>query len=117
MDGVSKPCLCYCVCVHVDGHRTKLRLRWGASPAPSERRKLDMEPVARKIFKGVLLLEVAGIAGAYFLFHRMDTNQDFRHTMNRRFPSILEVYYKSNEWAGVYGIKEKDQLKWQSSKN
>ncbi|XP_039385717.1 protein CEBPZOS isoform X1 [Mauremys reevesii] len=81
------------------------------------RTALDMEPVARKIFKGVLLLEVAGIAGAYLLFHRMDTNQDFRHTMNRRFPSILEVYYKSNEWAGVYGIKEKDQLKWHSSKN
>ncbi|XP_074920316.1 protein CEBPZOS isoform X2 [Chelonoidis abingdonii] len=78
---------------------------------------LGMEPVARKIFKGVLLLEAAGIAGAYLLFYRMDTNQDFRHTMNKRFPSILEVYYKSNEWAGVYGIREKDQLKWLSSKN
>ncbi|XP_024052756.2 protein CEBPZOS isoform X3 [Terrapene carolina triunguis] len=76
-----------------------------------------MEPVARKIFKGILLLEVAGIAGAYSLFYRMDTNEDFRHTMNRRFPSILEVYYKSNEWAGVYGKREEDQLKWLSSKN
>ncbi|XP_074805079.1 protein CEBPZOS [Natator depressus] len=76
-----------------------------------------MEPVARKIFKGVLLLEVAGVAGAYLLFYRMDTSQDFRHTMNRRFPSILEVYYKSNEWAGIYGIRENDRLKWLSGKN
>ncbi|XP_043399333.1 protein CEBPZOS isoform X1 [Chelonia mydas] len=76
-----------------------------------------MEPLARKIFKGVLLLEVAGVAGAYLLFYRMDTSQDFRHTMNRRFPSILEVYYKSNEWAGVYGIRENDRLKWLSGKN
>ncbi|KAM7172324.1 protein CEBPZOS isoform 3-T3 [Macrochelys suwanniensis] len=51
---------------------------------------LGMEPVARKIFKGVLLLEMAGVAGACFVFYRMDASQDFRHTMNRRFPSILE---------------------------
>ncbi|XP_032661064.1 protein CEBPZOS isoform X1 [Chelonoidis abingdonii] len=115
MGSVPTACLCSCVCTHVDGRRTRLRLRRGASPAPLK--PSGMEPVARKIFKGVLLLEAAGIAGAYLLFYRMDTNQDFRHTMNKRFPSILEVYYKSNEWAGVYGIREKDQLKWLSSKN
>ncbi|KAK1171941.1 protein CEBPZOS-like [Acipenser oxyrinchus oxyrinchus] len=75
-----------------------------------------MEPFARKIFKGVLLLELAGVVGAYCLFQRMNTSQDFRNTMNRRFPSILEVYYKSNEWAGIYGIREKDHEAW-SSKN
>ncbi|XP_030412947.1 protein CEBPZOS isoform X2 [Gopherus evgoodei] len=96
--------------------------RWWVGRAPLGRggclrAAAGMEPVARKIFKGVLLLEVAGLAGAYLLFYRMDTNQDFRHTMNKRFPSILEVYYKSNEWAGVHGIREKDQLKWLSSKN
>uniref|UniRef100_A0A8C3IJQ5 CEBPZ opposite strand n=1 Tax=Chrysemys picta bellii TaxID=8478 RepID=A0A8C3IJQ5_CHRPI len=79
--------------------------------------RTGMEPVARKILKGVLLLEIAAVAGAYSLFYRMDTNQDFRHTMNRRFPSILEVYYKSNELAGVYGKREEDQLKWLSSKS
>lgn len=30
---------------------------------------------------------------------------------------IFSVYYKSNEWAGVYGIRENDRLKWLSGKN
>uniref|UniRef100_A0A8C3CXE0 CEBOS protein n=1 Tax=Cairina moschata TaxID=8855 RepID=A0A8C3CXE0_CAIMO len=42
---------------------------------------------------------------------------DFRYTMQKRFPSILEVYYKSNEWAGIHGIKENDQMAWLSNKN
>ncbi|KAG8444134.1 hypothetical protein GDO86_009351 [Hymenochirus boettgeri] len=71
-----------------------------------------MEPLAKKIFKGVVLLEVAGVIGAYALFHKMNGSQDFRRTMNRRFPSVLEVYYKSNEWSGNYGIRENDAEKW-----
>ncbi|NXI84204.1 CEBOS protein, partial [Rhipidura dahli] len=42
---------------------------------------------------------------------------NFRHTMQKRFPSILEVYYKSNEWSGIHGIRENDQMTWLSSKN
>ncbi|XP_059841632.1 protein CEBPZOS-like [Hypanus sabinus] len=74
----------------------------------------SMEPIAIRIFKGVILLEVAGVMGAYWLFHRMNTSQAFRYKVNKRFPSILEVYYKSNEWAGVYGIRELDQETWSS---
>ncbi|KAF4071004.1 hypothetical protein AMELA_G00279950 [Ameiurus melas] len=71
-----------------------------------------MEPVARKVFKGVLFLEVVGVFAAYGLYYRMNTSRDFRCTMNKRFPSVLEVYYKSNEWAGNYGIREADQDVW-----
>ncbi|KFQ01437.1 hypothetical protein N329_08890, partial [Haliaeetus albicilla] len=39
------------------------------------------------------------------------------YTMQKRFPSILEVYYKSNEWSGIHGIRENDQMMWLSSKN
>ncbi|KAK3516933.1 hypothetical protein QTP70_028226 [Hemibagrus guttatus] len=49
-----------------------------------------MEPVARKIFKGVLFLEVLGVFAAYGLYYRMNTSRDFRCTMNKRFPSVLE---------------------------
>ncbi|NWX65108.1 CEBOS protein, partial [Promerops cafer] len=41
----------------------------------------------------------------------------FRYTMQKRFPSILEVYYKSNERSGIHGIRENDQMTWLSSKN
>ncbi|XP_060687323.1 protein CEBPZOS-like [Hemiscyllium ocellatum] len=71
-----------------------------------------MEPFVRRLFRGVLIVEVAGVIGAYWLFHRMNTSQEFRHSINKRFPSILEVYYKSNEWAGIYGIREQDQETW-----
>uniref|UniRef100_A0A8D2JCE7 CEBPZ opposite strand n=2 Tax=Varanus komodoensis TaxID=61221 RepID=A0A8D2JCE7_VARKO len=71
----------------------------------------------KKIFKGLLFLEVLGILGAYGLYYRMDTSQDFRQKMNRRCPSILEVYYKCNEWSGIYGIKERDHEAWLNNKN
>ncbi|XP_039980907.1 uncharacterized protein LOC120788820 isoform X1 [Xiphias gladius] len=45
------------------------------------------------------------------------TAPDFRNTMNRRFPSILEVYYQSNEWAGVYGIRERDHEAWSAKQD
>ncbi|KAM9354643.1 protein CEBPZOS-like [Pholidichthys leucotaenia] len=71
-----------------------------------------LESLSKKLMKGVLVVELLGVVGAYALFHTMNTSQDFRSTMNRKFPSVLEVYYKSNEWAGIYGIRERDQEVW-----
>lgn len=34
-----------------------------------------MEPLARKIFKGVLAAELVGVFGAYFLFKKMNSSQ------------------------------------------
>ncbi|XP_056436572.1 protein CEBPZOS-like isoform X1 [Gadus chalcogrammus] len=73
-----------------------------------------LEPLAKRLFKGLIALELLGVFGAYGLFHKMNTSQDFRNTMNRRLPSVLEVYYQSNEWAGVYGIREQDHQTWSS---
>ncbi|KAM3930307.1 protein CEBPZOS isoform 2-T2 [Leptodactylus fuscus] len=70
-----------------------------------------------KFVKGVLALELAGLAGAYMLYFKMDSSQDFRQTMSRRFPPVLEVYYKSNEWAGIHGIRERDAVAWETKKN
>uniref|UniRef100_A0A8C5KUT5 CCAAT/enhancer binding protein zeta, opposite strand n=1 Tax=Jaculus jaculus TaxID=51337 RepID=A0A8C5KUT5_JACJA len=75
-----------------------------------------MEPLAKKIFKGVLIAELMGVFGAYFLFSKMNTSQDFRQTMSKTCPFILEVYYKSIEQSGMYGIREQDQEKWLDSK-
>ncbi|XP_045405365.1 protein CEBPZOS isoform X1 [Lemur catta] len=76
-----------------------------------------MEPLAKKIFKGVLVAELLGLFGAYFLFTKMNTSQDFRQTMSKKFPFILEVYYRSIEQSGMYGIRIQDQEKWLNSKN
>ncbi|XP_019290755.1 protein CEBPZOS-like [Panthera pardus] len=65
-----------------------------------------VEPLAKKILKGVLVVEFVGVFGAYFLFNKMDTSQDVRQTMSKKFPFILEVYYKSVEPSGMYGVRE-----------
>ncbi|XP_068826034.1 protein CEBPZOS isoform X2 [Capricornis sumatraensis] len=85
--------------------------------SPHLRMSRSMGPLAKKIFKGVLVAELMGVFGAYFLFNKMNTSQDFRHTMSKKFPFILEVYYKSIEHSGMYGIREQDQEKWLSNKN
>ncbi|XP_040080580.1 protein CEBPZOS isoform X3 [Oryx dammah] len=89
--------------------------------SPHFRMSRSMDPLAKKIFKGVLVAELMGIFGAYFLFNKMNTSQDFRHTMSKKFPFILEgmffLYYKSIEHSGTYGIREQDQEKWLSNKN
>ncbi|KAM6221686.1 protein CEBPZOS-like [Rhynchocyon petersi] len=76
-----------------------------------------MEPLVRRIFKGILVAELMGIVGAYFLFKKMNTSQDFREIMNKQFPLILEVYYNSIEQSGMYGVREQDQEKWSNSEN
>ncbi|XP_059516121.1 protein CEBPZOS isoform X1 [Myotis daubentonii] len=76
-----------------------------------------LEPLAKKIFKGVLVAEFLGVAGAYVLFNKMDTSQDFRQTMSKKFPFILEVYYKSIEYSGMYGVRQQDQEKWLNNKS
>uniref|UniRef100_A0A452QPZ4 CEBPZ opposite strand n=1 Tax=Ursus americanus TaxID=9643 RepID=A0A452QPZ4_URSAM len=68
-----------------------------------------MEPVAKKIFKGVLVVELLGVFGAYFLFNKMNTSQG--KTMSKKFPFILGRY------SGMYGVREQDQEKWLNSKN
>lgn len=75
-----------------------------------------LAPTARRLMKAVIGLELLGVLGAYGLFHKMNSSQgrthtrtqthtpgqqavcdggvcppaDFRATMNRRCPSVLE---------------------------
>lgn len=71
-----------------------------------------LESVSKRLLKAVIVVELLGVFGAYGLFHWMNNSQDFRSKMNRRFPSVLEAYYLSNEWAGVHGARERDREAW-----
>uniref|UniRef100_A0A3P9LMM0 CEBPZ opposite strand n=1 Tax=Oryzias latipes TaxID=8090 RepID=A0A3P9LMM0_ORYLA len=66
-----------------------------------------LEPLAKRLLKGVIALELAGVFGAYALFHKMNNSQESK---NRFVPP--PVYYQSNEWAGIYGIRERDHQAW-----
>ena len=53
------------VCVHSGLHVVIVKLRMART----------MEPLAKKIFKGVLVVELVGVFGVYFLFNKMNTSQ------------------------------------------
>ncbi|XP_034436622.1 protein CEBPZOS-like [Hippoglossus hippoglossus] len=78
---------------------------------------MSPNPVTKRLVKAVVALELLGLFGVYGLFHTMNSSRDFRNTVNRRFPSILEVYYQSNEWAGVNGIREGDHEAWSAKQD
>ncbi|CAJ1077687.1 protein CEBPZOS-like [Xyrichtys novacula] len=77
----------------------------------------SLNPLALKLMRGVIALELVGVFGVYGLFHMMNNSRDFRDKVNRRFPSVLEVYYKSNEMAGIYGVREQDHEFWASKQD
>lgn len=43
-----------------------------------------LAPLARRLFKGVVLLEVAGVLGAYGLFYKMNTSQGIIYILYRK---------------------------------
>ncbi|XP_068088242.1 protein CEBPZOS isoform X2 [Hyperolius riggenbachi] len=53
-----------------------------------------INPVSVKFFKGLLVLEMAAFGGVYLLYKKMDSSQDFRSTMKRRLPSVLEGFIR-----------------------
>lgn len=91
-----------------------IKLCLNVPPPSAQMAPGPLEPVARRLMKAVIALELLGVLGAYGLFHKMNTSQgrstdththqssnmcvtvcvclpaDFRSTMNRRFPSVLE---------------------------
>lgn len=74
------------------------------------------EPLATEIFTGALVAECVGIWGAYVLFNKMKTSQDFKQRMSKKCPFISEDDYKSIEPSAIRGIRKEDREKWQNSK-
>uniref|UniRef100_A0A8C5IDB6 Uncharacterized protein n=1 Tax=Junco hyemalis TaxID=40217 RepID=A0A8C5IDB6_JUNHY len=74
-------------------------------------RKAPAPAMARRVLRGLLLLEAAGLLGALLLYRAMDRSQGAAGF------SYFSVYYKSNERSGIHGIRENDQMTWLSSKN
>ncbi|KAG7218204.1 hypothetical protein INR49_020551, partial [Caranx melampygus] len=45
-----------------------------------------LEPLAKRLMKGVIVLELLGVFGAYALFHRMNNSQGMDHTSHFNSP-------------------------------
>uniref|UniRef100_A0A8D0D5T9 Uncharacterized protein n=1 Tax=Sander lucioperca TaxID=283035 RepID=A0A8D0D5T9_SANLU len=85
-----------------------------------------LEPLAKKLMKGVIALELLGVFGVYGIgkmshfvpltalcnVHQM-TGSENRFLLL----CFLPVFYQSNEWAGVYGIRERDHAAWSAKQD
>nr|XP_055163748.1 protein CEBPZOS-like [Nyctereutes procyonoides] len=78
----------------------------------------SLELLTKKIAKGVLVIELVSCFWSLcLLLNKMNTSQDFRQTVSKKFAFILEIYYKSIEQSGMNQVREQDQEKWLKSKN
>uniref|UniRef100_A0A1L8DD85 Uncharacterized protein n=1 Tax=Nyssomyia neivai TaxID=330878 RepID=A0A1L8DD85_9DIPT len=60
-----------------------------------------------------LAAEVVFLAGSYAVWHRMNTNSDFRKYIHENFPFALEGYYKVGELLGKGAeIRQLDISQW-----
>ncbi|XP_014455527.1 protein CEBPZOS-like [Alligator mississippiensis] len=76
-----------------------------------------MNRFTQNVFRFLVVLNTAVLAATFGTFWQIDRSQDFRRTMHKRFPYMLEAYYKYQEAGGYYGIREKDQMEWFSRKD
>ncbi|XP_018563719.1 protein CEBPZOS [Anoplophora glabripennis] len=81
------------------------------NPKPAYRRWLK---------KGALTLfviEAVCFAGSYFVWHRINTERDYRRYLHDNYPSILEAFYKTGELIdSKSNIRQIDQAYWNEDK-
>ncbi|XP_077993983.1 protein CEBPZOS-like [Glandiceps talaboti] len=66
----------------------------------------------RRGIRVVLAAEAVVFFGAYYVFHKMNTNQDYRQKMHTKHPMVLEAFYKSAEWGGIKDTRQNDYKAW-----
>ncbi|CAH2001805.1 unnamed protein product [Acanthoscelides obtectus] len=76
-------------------------------PKPASRKWLKKGAVALFVFEG------ACFAGSYFLWHRANTDRDFRKHLKDNYPFLLEYYYKAGELLNSQSnTRQVDQSYW-----
>ncbi|XP_059621307.1 uncharacterized protein LOC132264966 [Phlebotomus argentipes] len=62
--------------------------------------------------------EVVFLAGSYAVWHRMNTNSEFRKYMNENYPYFLEGFYRVGELLGKGAeIRQLDAAQWNRSQS
>ncbi|KAK6180645.1 hypothetical protein SNE40_008654 [Patella caerulea] len=58
-----------------------------------------------------IAIELAFFGGSYLLWRQMNSSQDFRRRMYKKYPSVLNAYYWVGERTG-YQTREMDYKTW-----
>lgn len=66
---------------------------------------------------GIVFVELACLAGGYFIYRRINHDPDFRYVLYKsRFSGVLEGYYKLGEKINpALGIREADLVYWKTT--
>ncbi|KAK3884591.1 hypothetical protein Pcinc_011147 [Petrolisthes cinctipes] len=79
-------------------------------------RKLPRPQTFNFIKKGaavLLAVEVGIFGGIYYVYHRMNTDRDYRYYMSRNYSSALEVFYSVGEYFNTKDqTRQLDQRVW-----
>ena len=69
--------------------------------------------VRRYLGRAVITVELGCFIGAYRVWHKMNTNPDYRKSMHEKYPSVLEMFYQSAErFAGNMEVRKDDYKSW-----
>ncbi|KAK4317037.1 hypothetical protein Pmani_011849 [Petrolisthes manimaculis] len=61
----------------------------------------------------LLAVEVGIFGGIYYVYHRMNTDRDYRYYMSRNYSSALEVFYSVGEYFNTKDqTRRLDQRVW-----
>lgn len=64
--------------------------------------------------KVLFVIEAVCFAGSYAVYHRMNTNREFRQYINENCPFLLDYYYKFGEFLGNSKLREVDATIWRA---
>ncbi|CAB3222602.1 unnamed protein product [Arctia plantaginis] len=78
------------------------------SPKPAYKRFITFS------LKAVLLVEAAGLAVSYGLWHKLNSDRDFRLYMYKNYNWALEGYYGVGEKLANNKTRELDQAVWRN---
>ncbi|XP_031561068.1 protein CEBPZOS-like [Actinia tenebrosa] len=66
------------------------------------------------ILRAVIVGEVAAFLASFRVWHKMNTDQDYRKWMNNNYPSILEGFYTTAELGGFAHVRKDDLKAWKN---
>lgn len=71
----------------------------------------------KKVIGIAVLAEFVAVVGSYLVYHKLNTDRDFRYYVKENYSPILEGYYKLGEYAdSTNAMRKVDEKLWNTTK-
>ncbi|XP_033635195.1 protein CEBPZOS-like [Asterias rubens] len=68
--------------------------------------------VVWRLSKYLIAAEVVCFGGAYYVWHKMNINQEYRRRMHETHPYVLELFYRTAEMGQIKDARPNDYRQW-----